>query len=227
MNKTMLALAAAALIPSVATAQSVAFSGAEIAYQFLSTDDDYDASGVTASAEANFLGQASAQLDLYGNEYDPGESYSGYTVHVGYAGLPGGNIGIFYGEEEWDTDGTWVHMGIEGAYTSGPVTLEASIGNNEQEDFQNYDIFRVDVSYAVTPEIILVGDFAGVSDDLDANIIGAGARYQMQNGFFVEGTAQSASGDVEMQTLGLEIGFAVNGGTTYGPRDWTRILPAF
>ena len=248
MNKTMLALAAAALVPSVATAQSVVFAGADVSYNYQENNDEgngaegFSSSGIRGAVEVQMLGQFTAQLDLASNEFDAesddpsfeGDSYTAYAIHAGYLVSPGAAVGLFYGEEDWDNEGNWASMGLEGSFASGQTSLEGVVGTIEQDGYESYDFFRADVGYEVMPNLSVIGDFTSVSgeslvDDgtLDVNIIGAGARYELAEGFYAEGALHSVSGDVEYEVFGIEIGYAFAGGTTFSPRDHSGLFAGF
>ena len=249
MNKTVLALAAVTLVPSVAAAQSVVFSGAEVSYNYQDNNDEgngaegFSTSGLRGGVEVQMLGQFTAQLDLASSEYDAesddpnfmGDSYTAYTIHGGYLVTPDAAVGLFYGEEDWDNQGNWVAMGLEGSFTSGPTTLEGVVGNLEQDGFLSIDYFRADVGYEVMPKLSVIGDFTSASFDSevdgdssgDVNIIGAGARYDIAEGFYAEGTLHSISGDAEYEVFGIEIGYAFAGGTSFGARDFSGLFTGF
>lgn len=224
MKNFLISTTAALLVTTGAVAaQSFAFEGAELSYLYSDSDDDYYGERYRGSAEGS-VGPLGVQLDIGTHGYNGRHDYFFYTLHGNYRINDNLVAGLFYGQDDWDGD-KYTSTGVEALYMTGPITVEGAFAFYTEDDGNDeWDILRLDGSYALTNQVSLLGHAVNTSGDDDLTILGLGARYDITNGVFAEANYAQFSGDYDHATLSLEIGYEFGGGTTFRSRDWTGLF---
>jgi hypothetical protein len=233
MNKTlMLVLAASSLAPAVVAAQSFDYTGAELSYTIQDSDEEYTAETLRLSMEARILGQVATQLDFFQSGYDGDADYTGYALHLGYAPtqVSGLVVAAFYNEEDWEGD-FYVTQGLEASYTTGAFTGEIAFGQYEERDeptpSDDFEFGRLDLTYQVLDGVALLANYTSTEGDETLEVIGFGARVDLNESLYAEITSSNMSGDYEQSIVGVAIGYKIGSGTTFGARDWNGLLTIY
>jgi hypothetical protein len=210
-------------LAGAASAQSFNFEGAELS--FTHTDSDYDYSGQhwRGSAEAS-VGSFGAQLDVSNFAYDGDIAYSSYGLHLNYRINDSIAAGVFYALDDWDGF-EYAITGIEAQYDRNQMSVEAAVGNYSGLDGITYEMnfVSLDGSYDFGNGFSVLANAVSTNGDDEVGVVGLGVRYE-RSGAFVETTVSQFSGDFDQQVIGLEVGYAFGGGTTFESRDWNGLL---
>lgn len=231
LNKFTYGLVAMMIMPVAASAQSVEFTGAELSYNYQESDDDYSADTRRISLEARIIGQVVTQLDFFNNGYDGDVDYGGYAIHLGYAPapVPGLVAGVFYNEDDWEGD-YYSSQGLEAVYETGPFSAEVAFGTYEElasgSSFA-FDFAQLDASYRVLDQVALTAHFVQAEGDENVDVLGFGARVDLTDDIYLELSSRQMDGDFEQGIFGVEIGYLIGSGTTFGARDWNGIFSIY
>lgn len=231
---SVLGILAAVATATTASAQAVSLGGAEVSYDYHITEllGDRATSGRLRASGELLFGAIIGQLDLVSADYGDGRPYDGYTsgtLHLGYAFSPEFAVGLSYTAEDFDGEsynvvaGSVVYspptLGIEGVYAvyTGDFDYEA----NFLQARANYALSN---SFSVTGDVTFIDEASAAKKWQN---FGLGGRYSFAQGVYIEASAHQLIGDVDASILGIEIGFDIGGGTTFGPRDWQGLMTIY
>lgn len=225
-NLLVTATIAAFTFAGTASAQGFAFEGAELSFKNVDSDQDYSGQIWSGSAEVSF-GAIGAQLDYVESGYDGGYEYRSIGLHLNYSISPEIVAGLFYTQDDWLGDKYRI-AGLEAQYDHNQLSIEAAAGNYTGLGGLSYDtdFARLDVSYDLGNGLSALVLGATTSGSDEVSLMGLGVRYE-RNGIFVESTLSQMSGDYDQQLIGIEIGYAFGGGTTFEARDWNNLIEMY
>lgn len=224
------AFVAAALIqfPFAVSADDAGFAGASVSTTNTAVDgSDSDIESANGSIEFGFGGPVSVQLDA--GQFDDYTEYDYVFAHIVYDVSDYSSVGLFLGQEDWEGD-DWETFGIEGRTTimngDMPVVLDAAIGRAEFDGDVD-DVIAGKVAVGLSPEWEAYVQAAISRGDEDLESLGLGVQYTHGSGAFVRLGADSLSGDSEDESVSIELGFNIDGGTTFGRRTWNDMFPSY
>ncbi len=180
---------------------------------------------LNAGFSANLGGSIGAQASLSTWGHDGAMSdQNGFEGHVFFNVSPGTKAGLFFTREDYFGD-VWSHIGVEAISEIGiggpnPLTIEGYAGNYNLDGDHEHYLLSIAGSLPLGPNISGIARLANVTGPDDATVVEIGGRYTHENGMFAELTATRSSGDIEYSTVGIEVGFVIGDGLTFGGRRW-------
>ena len=210
-------------LAGAASAQSFNFEGAELSFTHTDSDLDYSGQHWRGSAEAS-VGSFGAQFDVSNFAYEGGLSYSSYGLHLNYRINDSFAAGVFYTLDDWEGD-EFASTGIEAQYDLNQMSVEAAVVNYSGLGSINseFNFVSLDGSYDFGNGFSVLANAVNMTGDFEIGIVGVGVRYE-RSGAFVEATVSQLSGERDQQNIGLEVGYAFGGSTTFESRDWNGLV---
>lgn len=220
-------LALITLMPAMAAAQG--FDGAYISAETLgySSDSNFGQTTYSGGAQVSFgPGIAiSGDFTTYGFKATGGDATS-FTAHGSYAINPITAVGLFYGGDSFDGDGTTFY-GAEGQTSFAGATIEAFLGQAEG-DVAEGAMYGLSGQF-VFGAIGISADLARLDDAIATERLSLAGEWHMGLGpmLYAEWGTVSGATNEDYIALGVRIGIGPNGGTTFGPRSVFEIAPGF
>jgi hypothetical protein len=230
---TVFALAAA---PFAANAQGISFEGASIGYDYANNNTfDYYQEEFSGSVEIGFGPQFSVQADLASWSYDgdPTDDFTSYGLHAIYDLSASTSVGAFYGREDW-SGSVYTMAGVEARHSYGadgarPLNIEAFLGRYDYEfGVYRFNVLAVDADWALGSGFSVNGGITLSDGNEEAFLTRIGAEYALAQGPRIGLSYQHHDlNGFDQGVLLLNLGFDLQGGTTFKQRKWVDIFPGY
>ncbi|MEY1555585.1 porin [Yoonia sp. R2331] len=232
-HKAVIAAAVLAVVSTPVAAQSL--SG-QLGIEYSAPTDGTDFGGTTYSGglEYSINRQFAVGVDVSGYKLDNIDtSLSSATLHGIYHISDSATAGVFFGRD-WIEDANSDVYGIEGGTEFMGGTVGGYIGRAD-DGTDTVNLFGLDGAYGLSNGFSVIAEYDRASEgDVSLSQAAIGAQYDLSAGPSVyaklgnvSGEAGGTSADQTFITIGAEVAFGANRGTTFDQRSLFEILPGF
>jgi hypothetical protein len=205
------------------------FSGAEIALEYrdnLTQDDSQMA--LDASAALSFGSGFGMQFGIKNADYSPFDAWAtGYELHGTYAASDALALGVFAGQEFFGTGSSnaYTYMGIETAYSTGPISIEAALSRYEGDLYQATNL-ALDGAYSINDRVDFLAGYHGNDTTNKVKYAYVGASYMVADGLDLSakfGNEDDNGSNSNIVSLGVS--YSLGDGVIFRQRSYTELFP--